>query len=307
LNTVRALFEYGLIRGAELLIKSLPLDVAYLVGGAIGGLAYFFDRRHRKVGLNNLKSVFGKRKNRKQRRIIIKRLYFHLGWVFVEMIRIVRLLKGNNYKRFIEIKGFERVDALVSAGRPIIFVTAHIGNWELLGGVMSKLYPKFYSVARTMDNPFIDRLLNKNRVSVGMGVLKKHGSGRQLLEVLKKGGRIGILVDQNTPTDNIFVDFLGIKASTPRAVPLLAMKTGAAIMPGYCYRKGSGLSFVIEAGEAIYPDLRAEREEEIRRIAEGYTKQLEAYILAHPEQWLWLHRRWKTRPPEEENSGRKEV
>ncbi|MCX7703808.1 MAG: lysophospholipid acyltransferase family protein [Planctomycetota bacterium] len=304
MNIIRAIFEYALLRGAELILKSVPLDTAYLVGKGIGILSFHIDRRHRRVGMQNLKMVFGQRKSRGERRSLLRKLYLHLGMVFVEMVRMTRLLRGNNHRRFIELVGFERVESLLATGRPVIFVTAHIGNWELLGGVMSVLYPKFYSIARTMDNPFIDRLLVKNRESVGMGVLKKHGSGRRLLDVLRGGGRIGILVDQNTPVDNIFVDFLGVKASTARAVPLLALKTNAAIMPGCCYRKGDGLRYVIEAGTPIYPDVKAEREAEVHRIAKEYTSQIERWIMAHPEQWLWLHRRWKTRPPEEEDGKR---
>jgi len=302
MNIVRATAEYALLRFVEVFIRSLPFEVALDVGRLIGFLSYHIDRRHRRVGRMNLKMVFGGEKGRAERGAILKALYRHLGMVFVEMLRMERLLRCGDYRKFVRLSGFERIEPLVASGRPIIFVTGHIGNWELLGAVMSILYPPFYTVARRMDNPFIDRLLKKNRSGVGMRVLEKHGSARLLLSVLKDGGRIGILVDQNAPVDNIFVDFLGVKASTVRAVPLLALKTGAVIMPGCCYRVGDSCRYVIEAGEAIHPDPNAPREEEIRRIAEAYTRQIEAWVRRYPSQWLWLHRRWKTRPPEEEES-----
>jgi len=300
MNIVRATAEYALLRFVEVFIKSLPFEVALDVGRFIGFLSYHIDRRHRKAGRKNLRMVFGGEKGRAEREAILKALYRHLGMVFVEMLRMERLLRCGDYRKFVRLSGFERIEPLVASGRPIIFVTGHIGNWELLGAVMSILYPPFYTVARRMDNPFIDRLLRKNRSAVGMRVLEKHGSARLLLSILKSGGRIGILVDQNAPVDNIFVDFLGVKASTVRAVPLLALKTGAVIMPGCCYRVGDSCRYVIEAGEAIHPNPNAPREEEVRRIAEAYTRQIEGWVRRHPSQWLWLHRRWKTRPPEEE-------
>lgn len=302
MNIVRATAEYTFLRSVETLIKSLPFEVALDAGRLIGFLAYHIDRRHRRVGRKNLKMVFGEKKDRAERKAILRELYRHLGMVFVEMLRMERLLRCGDYRKLVQLSGFERIETLVASGRPIIFVTGHIGNWELLGAVMSILYPPFYTIARRMDNPFIDRLLRKNRSAVGMRVLEKHGSARLLLSVLKNCGRIGILIDQNAPVDNIFIDFLGVKASTIRAVPLLALKTGAVIMPGCCYRVGDACRYVIEAGEAIHPDPNAPREEEIRRIAEAYTRQIEGWIRRYPSQWLWLHRRWKTRPPEEEEN-----
>lgn len=300
MNIIRAVSEYTFLRSVELLIRSLPFEVALDIGRLIGFLAYHIDSRHRRVGRKNLKMVFGDEKSRTERRRLLKKLYRHLGMVFVEMLRMEKMLHRGRYRHIVRLSGFERIEPLIASGRPIIFVTGHIGNWELLGAVMSILYPPFYTIARRMDNPLIDRLLYKNRSAVGMKVLDKHGSARLLLSILKNGGRIGILIDQNAPVDNIFIDFLGVKASTTRAVPLLALRTGAVIMPGYCYRVGDGCKYVIEAGRAIYPDPNAPREAEIMRIAEAYTRQIERWIRARPEQWLWLHRRWKTRPPEED-------
>ena len=290
-------------------MEALPLELAWLVGRTIGMLTYILDIRHRRVGLRNLRRVYPELTPR-QLRLRLRRVYDHLGKVMVEMVRAPRMfgsiadsrpgsVTASRVNRYLELRNFEKVAEVCQNGRGAIFVTAHIGNWELTGAAMALLGLPLHSIARTMDNPLLDRHFTRLREIRGQKVLKKHGSIRGVLSLLKSGQRLGIIVDQNAPVDNVFVDFLGMKAAVTRGVASLALKTGCAILPGYSYRASNSHRHVVVAGDPIEIPEDGSHEEKIRKITEQYTAVLEGWIREHPEQWLWIHNRWKTRPPEE--------
>jgi KDO2-lipid IV(A) lauroyltransferase len=312
-NPLRSSFEYFLARWAALFMEALPREVACLVGRIIGRLTYLLDYRHRRVGAQNLRRVYpgltpGQIRSR------LRRIYDHLGKVMVEMVRAPRIFSGTanrqpagpEVSRYLTLHNFEKVEQACRNGRGVIFVTAHLGNWELTGAAMALLGLPLYSVARTMDNPLLDRYLTGLREIRGQKILKKHGSIREVLSLLKSGHRLGIIVDQNAPVDNVFVDFLGRKAAVTRGVASLAVKTNCVVFPGYSYRVGNSHRHVVVAGDPIEVPEEGEREEKIRKITEQFTKVIEGWIRQHPEQWLWIHNRWKTRPSEETDHEQKQ-
>jgi KDO2-lipid IV(A) lauroyltransferase len=309
LNPVRSIFEYFLARWAAIFIEALPIEVAWLAGRIIGRLTYTFDIRHRRVGARNLHRVYPELTSRGVRRKL-RSVYDHLGKVMVEMIKAPRMFHrmrsaesgaGTQARisRYLTLRNFERVEEVCRNGRGVIFVTAHLGNWEFTGTAMALLGLPLYSVARTMDNPLLDRYITKLREFRGQRVLKKHGSMRNLLSLLKSGKRLGIIVDQNAPVDNVFVDFLGKKAAVTRGVASLAVRTGCVVFPGYSYRANNSPHHIVVAGDPIEVPEEGTREERIQNITERYTRVIESWIREHSNQWLWIHRRWKTRPPEE--------
>ncbi len=295
--------EYLVARTAGALVAALPEEAAVAVGKLIGWLSYQIDRRHVRVALKNLRMVYGRSMGRLARRALVRRVYDHLGQIFCDLARMSRVFHGNGWRRRVRLVNFERVGDALRGGRPVIFVTAHIGNWDVAGAVIGQMHPPFYSIARTMDNRLLDSYMDALRESVGIRILKKHGSMRKVLEILRGGGRIAVLVDQNAPVDNLFVPFLGREAAVVRSVAALALKTGAAILPGYSWRSADGFRYVVEVGEPILPRRDAEREAEMYRLTEAFTRQVENWVRKHPEQWLWGHRRWKTRPPWEGNGS----
>jgi len=310
---LRIRFEYMLTRYATLFMESLPFELAWLMGRTVGFLTYVFDFRHRRVGERNLRRVYPEMTDREIRSMLL-RVYDHLGKVTVEMVRAPRMFGKaakkvntngslNGVSRYLTLKNFERVREVCSKGRGAIFVTAHLGNWEFSGSAMALLGIPLYSVARTMDNPLLDKYITKLREIRGQKILKKHGSIRQALTLLRSGHRLGIVVDQNAPVDNVFVDFLGKKAAVVRGVASLAVKTGCVILPGYSYRTNNSPHHVVVAGTPIEVPEEGNREEKIYKITQQYCGMIEGWIKEHPEQWLWIHNRWKTRPPEENPNG----
>jgi KDO2-lipid IV(A) lauroyltransferase len=287
----------------------MPVEIAWLSGRIIGRLTYIFDVRHRRVGARNLRRVYPELTS-KGVRTRLKSVYDHLGKVMVEMIRAPRMFgrfpSARNpadaragVSNYLTLRNFEKVEEVCRNGKGVVFVTAHLGNWELTGTAMALLGLPLYSVARTMDNPLLDRFITRLREFRGQRVLKKHGAMREVLSLLKSGNRLGIVVDQNAPVDNVFVDFLGKKAAVTRGVASLAVRTGCAVFPGYSYRVNNSPHHIVVAGDPIEVPQEGSREEKIQRITERYTRVIEQWIREHPNQWLWIHRRWKTRPPEE--------
>jgi KDO2-lipid IV(A) lauroyltransferase len=244
-----------------------------------------------------------------QVRAKLRRIYDHLGKVMVEMVRAPRIFgcAGNGQvgsarskvKRYLELHNFDKVEQVCRNGRGVIFVTAHLGNWELTGTAMAVLGLPLHSVARTMDNPLLDKYITKLRQIRGQKILKKHGSIREVLSLLKSGNRLGIIVDQNAPLDNVFVDFLGKKAAVTRGVASLAVRANCVVFPGFSHRVSGSNRHVVVAGDPIEVPKEGGREEKIRKITEQFTGVIEGWIKQYPEQWLWIHNRWKTRPPEE--------
>jgi KDO2-lipid IV(A) lauroyltransferase len=309
LNPVRSRFEYFLTRWAALFIEALPTEIAWLMGRTIGWLTYIFDIRHRRVGVRNLRRVYPELTSRQVRRHL-RRVYDHLGKVMVEMIRTPRtfgqcmdrpMRNGSTLRinRYLTLLNPDSVERVCSNGRGVIFVTAHLGNWELTGMAMALLGQPLYSVARTMDNPLLDRYITRLRTVRGQKILNKHGSIREALSLLGSAERLGIIVDQNAPIDNVFVDFLGEKAAVARGVASLAVKTGCAILPGFSYRVNESGHHVVVAGNPIEVPEEGGREDKIMRMTRDYTAVIEGWIREHPDQWLWIHNRWKTRPPKE--------
>lgn len=297
--------EYFLARWAALFIEALPDEIAWFIGRAIGRLTYLLDYRHRRVGAQNLRRVYPDLKPG-QVRARLRRVYDHLGKVMVEMVRAPRIFgrvaggdANAKTESHLELRNFEKVEQVCHNGRGVIFVTAHLGNWELTGAAMAILGLPLHSVARTMDNPLLDRYITKLREFRGQKILKKHGSIREALSLLKSGNRLGIIVDQNAPLDNVFVDFLGKKAAVTRGVASLAVKADSVVFPGFSYRVNGSNRHVVVAGDPIEVPAQGGREEKIHKITEQFTRVIEGWIRQYPEQWLWIHNRWKTRPPEE--------
>lgn len=307
MNPLRSSFEYFLARWAAVFLEALPIEVAWLMGRAVGRLAYLLDLRHRRVGARNLRRVYPELTPR-QVRARLRRVYDHLGKVMVEMVRVPRMLTkagnprqarngGMRVNRLLTLHNFEKVQQACRSGKGVIFVTAHLGNWEITGAAMAIMGLPMYCVARTMDNPLLDRYIMRLREVRGQKILKKHGSIREALSLLKSGERLGIIVDQNAPVDNVFVEFLGEKAAVTRGVASLALKTDCVVFPGFSYRSNGSAHHEVFAGDPIEVPEEGGREYKIHVITQQYTKVIERWIREHPDQWLWIHNRWKTRPP----------
>lgn len=274
------------------LIRLLPFSWARRIGELLGLLVHRIDRKHRRIVIENLSAAF---RGEDSRRIaqLARNCYKHLGYSFVEYLQVAGL---KDFLPPCEIEGVEWIRRSLSAGRGVILVSGHCGNWELI--------PKFFilsgirvaAIGRQIDNPFLHRLVNRERSEGGNRVIEKRGGFATAQEILRKGEVVGVVLDQNVSgKGGVFVEFFGRPASTTRAAALLALKSGAAVHSVFIHRNSDGvhrLTFSEEIPLTRTGDLKRDVLENTQR----FTEYVERAIRSHPEQWLWMHRRWKTQP-----------
>lgn len=289
--------EYWAAKSVLSLLGALPHRCARWVCCLLAKLSYRLWPRLRATGLWNLELAYPEWSDR-ERRQALSANFQSLGRMLADFAHFPRLNRAN-IERLIVYDGFEHFESARSQGKGILFLTAHFGAWEL-GSFAHGVYgfPVNF-VARKLDNPLIDSLINRYRCMSGASPIDKAEFARPALRALKRNESVGILMDQNMlPAEGIFVDFFGRPASTTPSPARVAQKTGAAVV----------LGLVIWDAKLGKHRLRFESVEWISRLDPGeevlvntanFTRILERHIRRHPEQWLWVHRRWKTRPPGE--------
>jgi Kdo2-lipid IVA lauroyltransferase/acyltransferase len=287
-----ALLEYGLFLGALALLDALPQGAAYAIGAGIGRLAHRLDRRHREIARENLARAFPETPAAEIDRLL-RRVFDHLGCIGVDVARSHRILRPGAAAR-IPIDGFDRIQAARARGKGVLVITAHIGPWELLPLVASQRYEPLSSVARPMDNPWIDDRMTAMRERGGNRVIRKRDAGQAILQAMRRGETVGILIDQHIrEEEGVVVPFFGRPASTVFAPALLAMRAGAAVIPAGLLREGPGRYRI-----RVWPEVALQRSGNLQvDLAENtarFTAAIETMIREHPEQWFWVHRRWKT-------------
>jgi len=292
---MRQRFEFGLV---WLLVKTLgllPRGAARKVGGAIGWLAYAATPRLRRVGLRNLALAFSQ-KPEAERKSILRGMYRQLGWQLAEFCHMPSYtLEGAS--QFIRYEGLEHYLAAKQRGQGVLVLTGHLGAWEMSSFYHSLAGYPMGMVIRRLDNPWVNRLVNDIRTQHGNRVLPKDDFARGLIAAMRAGETVGVLMDTNmTPPQGVFVDFFGHAACTASGVARVALRTGAAVLPGFLVWEPAEKKYVLH----FLPELKlvdtGDAELDAITNTQTFTTALENVIRQHPEQWLWVHRRWKTRP-----------
>jgi KDO2-lipid IV(A) lauroyltransferase len=285
-----------LVLGIALPIAYLPLALSYPLGVSIGHLLYFLDRRHRRVARENLTLAFGSSATPQEIRKMTRAHFRCLGKTFVDICRLIRL-RPADLKEMVEVDGQETLQTV--RGRGVLFVTGHFGPWEYLPAASTHLAGEPLTVvARPLDNPYLDRFLNRVRERWGSRVIEKREALKVLLEVLRQGAKVGILIDQYVARgEGVLVDFFGRPASTTTAPALLALRSGAAVVPVVILRQGWGRFRIVVGKEVAVPRTGSVKEDMVSLTA-AMTKALEDLIRLRPEEWFWIHRRWKHLPDE---------
>jgi KDO2-lipid IV(A) lauroyltransferase len=274
-----------------------PLSAMRAIGGGLGRLAYRLDQRHRRILHDNLSASFPEQ-DTNWVQDTAKACYAHLGKVAMEIPPLLRWSKEEIIARVrvMQPERLERVRELKARGQGVFMLTGHIGNWEWLNMVWGWLAGRTDVVARPIDYAPADRLVTDWRSRAGQKVIPKAGSARTLLRSLKQGNFIGILLDQNVDWyDGEWVDFFGRPACTNKGLALLAMKTKAPVVPVWCWRRDDG-TFEMHIGEEMPLIDTGDKTQDVWENTQAYTKALEDIIRCKPEQWFWLHQRWKTKP-----------
>lgn len=273
----------------------LPQRTLYSLAGVLGALWHRMDSDHRSVALRNLELAYGDELNAADRERICKRVFEHLTRVALELSYMPRLTK-ENLEKFIEFSGVENLEAAGAKGKGVLIMTSHFGNWELMSLAFSLKYFPVNAVVRPLDIPFLNTLVNRLRSRGGNVLIPKKGSVRQILRLLRNGQIITLLVDQNVDWyDGVFVPFFNEIACTNKALAVLALRTHAPVVPVHNVRMEDGRYAMI-----FEPEVPIIRTGDTTRDIEENTARLnriiEGVVRLHPEQWLWVHKRWKTRP-----------
>ncbi len=296
-NSLASVLECGGVAALARLFAFLPEPVAYALGEAAATLAYRLDARHRAITADNLANAFPGRFSPPALDALVHEVFLNLGRTAVDVARSDRLLQPEN-RDAIQVDGFERLDAARRRGKGVLILTAHFGPWEILPIAAALFYEPIHVVARPLDNPRLDDLLTTLRERGGNQVIRKREAVQAILQALRRGETVGILIDQHiSEREGVVVPFCGRPASTASAPALIAIRSGAAVIPaGIVRAPGRGryrIRVFPEVSVRRSGDLKADLVENTARFNEA----IEAMIREQPNHWFWVHRRWKTTQP----------
>ena len=292
---MRENLEYGVVRAVAGCLGLMPRGLARLAAHGLAVCVYWCFGRLRRVGARNLEMALPELAP-KAREEILRRVYAHLGWQLVEFCRMPRWTVENT-RGWLRTEGLEHYLAAQSRGKGVLIVTGHLGAWELSAFYHSLMGHSMGMIARKLDNRPLDTYVNGIRCLHGNFTISKDEFGRGLLKAVHAGKTVGILMDTNmTPPQGEFVKFFGIDACTGTGLAHIARQTGAAVLPGFMVWEPGERRYVLHFGEEIEIPRTADRAADILEGTQRCTTAIEAWIRRYPDQWLWIHRRWKTRP-----------
>ncbi len=287
---------YSVVRLVVAFAQTLTIGQSYALAHALAWLMYQVDRRHRSVGIENLRLAYGPCLDNAQQDHIVRSVYLHFCMMIMELLHIPRKVHLANWRQYATLVGHKPVLDRFMTGGPVILLTGHYGNWELAGYLFGLFGYPTYSVARTLDNPYLDRYLRDFRERTGQKLIPKSGGYDQILEVLQSGRALSMLADQDAGQRGMFVDFFGRPASTHKAIALLSIEHQAPVVVGVARRVGPGFRYEIRCAQIIQPGEFSGTADDARLLTQRYTSALEELIRQDPTQYLWLHRRWKHQP-----------
>ena len=292
---MRYRLEYALAWVIVKVIGALPRPIARASGIALGQIVYLLHTKLRRVGMHNLKLAFPE-KSVGERRKILRGEFTSLGRQLAEVCLFPGYTK-ENVSKVVVYDGFENFERAHNRGKGVLYLTAHLGGWELSAFAHSIHGHPLHVVMRGMDNPYLDRMVQRYRTMHGNSAVDKDNFVRGLLSAMKAGETVGILMDTNmTPPQGVFVDFFGIPACTASGLARIALRTDAAVVPGFTVWDPALRKYRLRFEPAVKLIRSGDDEADIVSNTALFTKVIEEYVRRYPDQWLWVHRRWKTRP-----------
>jgi len=295
-NSLPCLLETGAVVGVGRLMAALPEETAYRLGEGIGRLAYRLDRRHREIARENLRRAFPATPE-EEIAALAEAVFVNLGRTAVDVARSQRLLEPGREDCLV-LEGIERLRAARARGRGVIVITAHFGPWELLPLVAALQDRPTHVVARPLDNPRLEAYLTRLRERGGTRILAKRDSGLAILRLLRAGETVGMLIDQHIREhDGVIVPFFGRPASTVTSPALMAIRSGAAVLPAGIFREPGRGRYRVRVWEEVVPERTGDLRTDLVRNTARFNAALEAMIRERPDHWFWVHRRWKTPCP----------
>ncbi len=279
---------------ARRIVLLLPRKTALNLGVLLAGLLFLLSRREKARAFSNLSMAFGTEKSPRGILRICRLCFENLGKGLMEVLQFPRL-NSENLGRLVSFEGKQNIDEALNKGKGVIVLTAHFGNWELLGASLALLGYDVAFIVRPVRSPRLEALVNENRESMGIECIYRGTSIKKALWCLRRNGVLGILSDIDTRVDGVFVDFFGRPAFTPRGPVSIALRTGSTLVPMFIIRQEDDTHRIV-AERHLELKLTGDQEKDIKLNTARFTKIIESYIRKYPEQWIWVHQRWKTRP-----------
>lgn len=271
-------------------------------GAGVGFLAYYLAPKRRRIALANLDVAFGAEKSSAEKRAIARSSFSHIGAVAFDLITL-RGLNRDNIHRFVEVEpeNLEFIRSVLARGKGVIGLVAHFGYPELMALYQGYLGLPLHFLIRPMDNPYLEEALDGLRRKSGNGIIRRGNAAKKMIEVIRRGEAVGILFDQHEKSrSRIFVDFFGLPVAASPSVAVFALATGAPIVPATSYPLPGGRCRLVY-GPEIKWERTGDREQDLQTITQSCYCFIEGIIREHPQYYLWVHRRWKSRPcPEAE-------
>jgi Kdo2-lipid IVA lauroyltransferase/acyltransferase len=293
---MRQRLEYAAAWPFIKILGILPRPLARAAGMALAWAVYLLHVRLRQVGMRNLAIAFPE-KSEADRARILRAEFASLGRQLAEVCHFPKYTR-HNVEQVVVYDGLENYERAHARGKGVLFLTAHFGGWELSAFTHSLHGHWMHVVVRAMDNVYLDRLIRRYRTMHGNQIVGKDDFVRGLLAAMKAGEVVGILMDTNmTPPQGIFVDFFGIPACTASGLARIALRTDAAVVPTFTIWDAQLKKYRLRFDPAVELIRTGDIEADIQANTQKFTTIIEEYVRNYPEQWLWVHRRWKTRPP----------
>ena len=293
------MLEYGAVRLMVGAMGVLPRSLARTVGAGIGAVAYRLLGGLKRTGRRNLAAALPE-KSDEERELILRTLYTRLGWELAEFCKMPGYTR-DEASTFIRYEGLENYFAARDKGHGVLVLTGHLGAWELSSFFHSLAGMPMGLVIRRLDNPLVDAFVNEIRCRHGNRVIHKDDFARGLIASMRAGETVGILMDTNmTPPQGVFVPYFGVDACTASGLARVALHSGAAVLPGFLLWEAVEKKYVLRFGQELELIRTGDMASDIVANTALFTATIEAYVRRYPEQWLWVHRRWKTRPEGEE-------
>lgn len=288
LTNFRYRLEYLCVRCLGFVCMILPLRLVYPLAKFFGYIAFHALRVRRDVTMENLRKSLGCEHDERRLKLIACRAYQNIGMTFMEMLIVPRL--AGRIAAMVDMSGSDILRQAYGKGRGVILISCHFGSWEFNGAAIAALGLSHMAVAKKLANPFIDRLVYENRARLGLRTVSKKVV-KEIVRAMRKGELIGLISDQDAGKNGVFVDFFGRKASTPRGGAELALKYGAAVIVSMMLRTGNG------SYRNLFREVDCSPDDTVETLTQRFTKVMEDVIREYPEQYFWMHRRWKTVPP----------
>lgn len=295
---MRAWLEYAAAWLALKFLGVLPRSLARSAGAAIIAAAFWFRPALFRAADFNLRLAFPDWTDA-QRVQTIRRMVHNIGWMDGEFSQFPKYT-AENISKVVVVDGEGNYLAALRRGKGVLFLTGHMGAWELSSFAHALYGHPCHFLVRPIDNLRVDALVNRYRCLSGCRVIEKNESARVIFKVLQSGGTVGILADQNTSLDEgVFVDYFGIPACSTSGLARIALRTGAAVVPGYAIWDSALNKYRLRFEPALDLTRTADEDADVLVNTARYMKVIESFARAYPDQWLWVHKKWKTRPPGE--------